>query len=265
MTRYSFYLLSLLLLLGISACQPADIEPDINIDISDELQIELWEVLDQSQRMLELRVTTLETLDCENYSISFALNQTVNNAIVSINNIVPPHECISGSAPASDQINLGHFQDGDHAIQLNLRNNEIVNLGKLIVRSDFYQLEMESNYGISIPWDYFKKVPENLIWGYLTINDTDITEQNLVLEAFNNRMDPWTEVIGLSSGLYGYFTIENEIPIAVKDKKNTITKNLFLFKETGTRVELIEAINDLRNEFGNLASINMFLSDGSVL
>jgi len=112
----------LLLLLCLTACQPEETTPDINIDISDELRIELWEVLDASQRMLELRVSTLEELDCENYSISFNLNQTGSRSMVSINNILPPHECIPGTAPASNQVDLGHFREGDHAIELNLKN-----------------------------------------------------------------------------------------------------------------------------------------------
>lgn len=265
MTRYCYYYLFLLLFLGISACQTADIDPDINIDISDELQVELWEVLDESQRMLELRVTTLETLDCENYSISFALTQSGNSSTVSINNIVPPHECIPGIAPASNQINLGYFQEGEHPIHLNLRNNEITNHGKLIIKPRFYQLEMESDHGIFIPWDILKKVPEDLVWGYLTIEDADAAEQITILEEFHTRIAPWTETIGLSQGAYGYFTIENGIPTVIKDRQDTVTENLFLFEQMGNRVELIEAINNMRNEFGSQVSINAFLSDGSVL
>ncbi len=265
MTRHYSYYLYLLFFLCITACQPENTDPDINIDISDELKIELWEVLDQSQRMLELRVTTLETLDCENYSISYTLNQTGNSSTVSINNILPPHECIPGSAPAANQINLGHFQDGEYPIQLNLTNNEITNIGRLTVKPRYYQVEMESNHGIFIPWKTLKTVPENLVWGYLTIDNVDSEEQNVIFEEFNTRIAPWTEVIGLSQGEYGYFKIENGNPSSIKDQQETITQNIFLLEQTGTRMELIEALNTIRSEFGNQVSISAFLSDGSTI
>lgn len=265
MTRHYYYYLYLLLLLCITACQPEDTNPDINIDISDELQVELWEVLDESQRMLELRVTTLETLDCENYSISYALTQPGNSTSVSINNILSPHECISGNAPAFDQISLGNFQEGEHPIQINLRNNEITNIGQLIVRPRYYQLEMETHHGIFLPWNILKTVPEDLVWGYLTIDDANTTEQNLIFEEFNIRIAPLTEVIGLSQGEYGYFKIESGNPIAIKDQQETITKNIFLFQQNSTRAELKEALDSMRIEFGNQVSIKTFLSDGSSL
>lgn len=263
MTRHYYYLI--LLIFCVISCSPEDTTPGINIDISDELQVELWEILDESQRMLELRVTTIETLDCENYSISYNLSQPGISTTVSINNILPPHECIPGTAPASNQINLGHFQDGEYPIQVNLKNNEITNLGRLIVKPRYYQLEMETNHGIFIPWNILKTVPENLVWGYLTIEDANSEDQNVILETFNNRIAPWTEVISLSQGEYGYFKIENGIPSAITDQRETITENLFLLEQTGTQTELKDALNDMRIEFGNQVSVNVFLSDGSSL
>lgn len=265
MTRHYYYYLYLLLFLCITSCQPEDTNPDINIDISDELQIELWEVLDGSERMLELRVTTIETLDCKNYSISYDLNQPGNSTTISINNILPPHECIPGIAPASNQINLGYLEEGEYPIQLNLTNNEITNLGRLIVRPRYYQLVMETEHGIFLPWDVLKTVPENLVWGYLTIDDANTSEQNVIFEAFNNSMAPWTEVIGLSQGEYGYFKIENGNPTTIKDQEETITENIFLFEQTSTRLELKDALENMRSELGNQVSIKAFLSDGSTL
>lgn len=261
MTRqYYFYLL---LLLCITACKPEDSTPDVNIDISDELRIELWEVLDASERMLELRVTTLEDLDCENYSISYTLNQPGNSSIISINNILPPHECIPGIAPASNEINLDHIPEGDHYIELNLKNNEITNVGRLKVKPRFYELEMESDYGIHLPWKILKTVPEELIWGYLTIDDS--ADQNAIFDEFNSRIAPWTETIGLSQGEYGYFKIESGSAAVVKDQEETITENIFLFKQVGERTELKAILDDMRAEFSNQVSFRIFLSDGSFL
>lgn len=257
------YYCYLLLFLCLTACQPDNLNPDVNIDISDELQVELWEVLDANQRMLELRVTTLEDLDCENYSISYTLNQTGNGSIISINNIIPPHECMTGLAPASNQINLGHFPEGDHSIQLNLKNNEIINLGQLKVKPRIYELEMESHYGIYFPWRILKTVPEDLLWGYLTIEDSE--DQDAILAEFNNRLATETEDIGLSQGEYGYFKIASGNASSIKDQGKTITDNIFLFKQIGTRTELKTILDDMRNEFSGQLTIRVFLSDGSFL
>lgn len=263
MTRPYYYYF--LLFFCLTACQPDDTTPDINIDISDELRIELWEILDANQRMLELRVSTLEELDCENYSISFNLNQTASRSAVSINNILPPHECIPGTAPASNQIELGHFLEGDYAIELNLKNNDITNIGRLKIKPRFYELDMESDYGIYLPWKILKTVPEDLVWGYLTIEES--ADENTILDEFNTRITPWTETVGLSSGNYGYFNVENGTANEIKDQdqNETITNNLFLLKEVGVRTELKAALDDLRSEFGNQATIKVFSSDGSFL
>jgi len=260
MTRHCYYVF---LLLFLTACQPENTDPDVNIDISDELQIELWEVLDASQRMLELHVMTLEDLDCENYSISFSMNQLGNSTVISINNILPPHECDPGVAPASNQIEMGYFPEGEYPIQLNLKNNEIINLGQLNVRPRFYELTMESDYGIYLPWDILKTVPDDLIWG--SINMEDAADENLILEEFDNKLGPWTEDIGLSQGEYGYFKIENGTASSIKDQRETITENIFLLKQTGTQEELKTALDDLRSKFPNQISIKAFLSDGSFL
>jgi len=257
------YYCYLLLFFFLTACQPDDTTPDVNIDISDELRIELWEVLDASQRMLELRVSTLEELDCENYSISFNLNQTASRSMVSINNILPPHECISGTAPASNQIELGHFPEGDHAIELNLKNNEIINIGRLRIKPRSYELDMESDYGIYLPWKILKTVPEDLLWGYLTIEEA--ADQNTILDEFHARIASWTESVGLSQGNYGYFNIENGTASEIKDQNETITNNIFLLKEMGSRTDLKAALNNLRSELGDQASIRVFSSDGSFL
>ncbi len=260
MARHYYYIFLLVLL---TACQSENTEPDVNIDISDELRIELWEILDANQRMLELRVTTLEYLDCENYSISYSLNQVGNSAVISINNILPPHECIPGRAPAANQIEMGYFPEGEYPIQLNLKNNEIINLGQLNVRSRYYELAMESDYGIYLPWKLLKNVPEDLVWGYLTMGD--VADENAILEDFNNRLAPWTEDIGLSQGEYGYFKIEGGIARSINDQRETITENIFLLKQTGTRDELQTALDDLRSEFPSQVEIKVFLSDGSHL
>ncbi len=262
MTR-PYYYCYLLLFFCLTACQPEETTPDVNIDISDELRIELWEVLDANQRMLELRVSTLEALDCENYSISFNLNQIGNRSMVSINNILPPHDCIAGTAPASNEIELGHFSEGDHAIELNLKNNEIINIGRLKIKPRFYELDMETDHGIYLPWKILKTVPEDLVWGYLTIEEA--ADENTILDEFNTRIAPWTESVGLSQGYYGYFNIENGTASEIKDQEETITSNIFLLKEVGSRIDLKAALNNLRSEFGTQVSIKVFSSDGSFL
>ncbi len=262
MTRH-FYYCCVFLILFFAACQSENTEPDVNIDILDELKVELWEVLGASQRMLEFRVSTLENLDCENYSISFSLNRSENSAIISINNILPPHECAPGIAPASNQIEMGHFPEGEYSIQLNLKNNEIINVGQLNIRPRFYELVMESAHGIFLPWKLLKTVPEDLVWGYLTVEEEE--DENDILEAFDNTIAPWTEEVGLSQGEYGYFKIEGGTAVSIHNQREAITENIFLLKQTGTQGELKTALDNLRNEFPDQVSIKAFLSNGSSL
>jgi len=262
MTRpYFYFSVFLFFSLFITACQPDETSPEIRINISDELKVELWEVLSPTQRMLELRVSTLEELDCENYSLSFSLNQTINNSIVSINNIDPPSECIIGQAPASSQIDIGRFQEGDHSIELNLKDSEITNLGLLKVRQNFYELEMESDHGFYLPWKVLNKIPEDLIWGYLTIEGS--ADQTAILEEFNTKIAPLVDNIILFDGEYGYFEVEDRRAIAIKDQDNTISQNIFLFKRTGTPNNVKAVLDNLRSDFSDQFTYRVIFSDGS--
>ena len=263
MIRHYYYAFFFFLTVFLTACQSEDTNPDIIIDISDELQIELWEVLDNSQRMLQVRVSTLEELDCENYSISFSLNQAGNNTVLSIDNILAPDECTPGLAPASNQIEIGHFSEGEYPIQLNLKNNEIVNFGQLIVDPNSYRIAMESDYGIYLPWRLLKTVPDELVWGYLTVDDA--ADETFIVEEFNSRLVPWTEATELTEGEYGYFNIENGTVASINDQQEIITDNIFLLKQTGTQAELQTTLDNLRSEFPGQVSISAFLSDGSSL
>jgi len=202
-------------------------------------------------------------LDCENYSISFSLNQVRNSPVISINNILPPHECVVGSAPASNQIEMGYFPEGEYPIQLNLKNSEIINLGQLKVKPRFYELVMESDYAIHLPWTLLKTVPDNIVWGYLTMEET--ADKDAILEEFQNSIAPWTEEIGLSQGQYGYFEIESGTASSIYDQQDTITENIFLLKQTGSQAELKTALDDLRRQFPNQVLIRAFLSDGGFL
>ena len=260
MIRPYFYVL-LFLGLFLTSCQPDEVSPEININISDELQIELWEVLDRNQRMLELRVSTFEQLDCENYSIAFSSYQTINNSVISINNIVAPNQCVTGQAPATNQVDLGQFSEGDHSIELNLKDSEITNLGLLKVRENFYELEMESDHGIFLPWKVLNSVPEDLLWGYLTFEEN--ADQEAIIEAFNTRMAPWIDNIILFDGEYGYFNVENRRAIAIKDRQETISENLFVFKQAGPSVEIKAVLDGLRSDFSEQFKVRVLFSDGS--
>jgi len=170
---------------------------------------------------------------------------------------------VVGSAPASNQIEMGYFPEGEYPIQLNLKNSEIINLGQLKVKPRFYELVMESDYAIHLPWTLLKTVPDNIVWGYLTMEET--ADKDAILEEFQNSIAPWTEEIGLSQGQYGYFEIESGTASSIYDQQDTITENIFLLKQTGSQAELKTALDDLRRQFPNQVLIRAFLSDGGFL
>lgn len=256
----TYFLFSLLFLAG--ACRNDNTDPDLNVNISDEFEILMKETLSTQSRTFNLQVQTLDNLDCMNYTIAHSLNQNNGTIQFSINNIVDPVDCIVGNAPAKTTINLETMANGVYNIEINLRENEIVNKGQLIIDEYQFILSTESDYGISFPYTTLRRVPENAVWGYLEFDDLSNYEN--VLENFHLLLSLMTTTAYPLNGEYGYFRISNNEITTVYDDGRKIDNNLFYYQNIDDIDDLTSALQAFRDQYPEV-SFHVLLSNGNRL
>ena len=246
------------------SCQKDAGNSTLNINISDEIQLELWEALSVNQRFLHLRLSTIDDLECENYTISYSVNTADQRISVSINDLIAPTVCIPGMAPGTGLISLGAVDPNLYTIEINLKNNQIINKGILNVFSDKIKLDMQTDYGIQFPYTTLLRMPENTIWGYIDFMDNSADEEAIGQDIYET-LGPLTNTLVLPSGEYGHFKIIDQNIESIKIDHADRNENVFLLEQTATKTEFESALEEIRNRYDSALSVHLFFSDGSSL
>lgn len=248
----------------LTACQKDSDQSVLNINISDEIQMNLWEALSSNQRYFQFRLRTLDDLDCENYIISHELNVHDQRISISLNDLIVPSECVPGAAPGTGLVSMGGMEPGTYNIEINLKNNEIINEGLLIFSDNSIMLDMQTDHGIDFPYTTLLRVPEQTIWGYVEFLDAAADTETIKMEIYE-MLQPLTTTLILPSGEYGHFSVADRRIESVKTGDTDIVEALFLLKQTATTDELRSALSDIRSRYDSSVAIHLYLSDGSTL
>ena len=105
------WVLIALIAFSTSACKLESIQdPIVVTNIDKEFYVNLWEELYSDTRNLRLDIQSLKNQDCLNYTIAYDWESTDKKFDLSINQIVPPGDCIPGVAPAHTEISVGDLE-----------------------------------------------------------------------------------------------------------------------------------------------------------
>lgn len=252
-----------LALLGmISACELAKIEdPIVVANIDDEFYVELREILSKNDNTFALHVETIEEENCTNSEIAFSIEPNGTGYKVTLNQITVPDVCDPGQKRIATDIPMSNFPNGSYSIQVNLRDL-VKNNGILQVTDSFYRLSMNSSEGFSFSNSTLNKIPNDLLWGYIDIENAS-SEQTRVVDAFLEEISNLGVDAELSSGFYGYFKIlENDPdPIILGQETEGQQLKSFIRRYSGNQVEVTKMVDNLKKELG--ASVNVRIFDGA--
>ncbi len=255
--RKNFILL--FLFFSLSACELAKLgEPIVVPDVADEFYVDWIENLSESGRSLELLIRTIEEEQCPDATISFDLNRYSRGYYISLKDIVASTDCEVKSEPAIADISLGSVSDGNHKIQIDLKNS-VKNEGSLQVASDYYSLDMGPEDGILILNNVLYKVPENAVWGYVRYRDT---EDEAIAASFIDELAKKSEEENFSAGYYGHFRIGLSGQIAILDQPISSRIKTFLFSIPSERATLSQLVESFRDEYGERIEIILFDGKG---
>ncbi|MEO1261858.1 MAG: hypothetical protein AAFZ15_23850 [Bacteroidota bacterium] len=240
-TYISSFLLGIIFL-GNLGCDPGDGEKDIVTQVEDEFSINMVEALG-TERQLSLELKSVELEPCLNSTIDRAVVTQSNSVTLLLNGIIPASDCNPGLAPAFSVGNAGTLQNGTYDFMVTIRNT-VENGGKLIVKSDQYEINMLSSYGIIIENELMYRIPANTIWGYYAYDN-----QQLIGDApasFINDLEILTTPVNLKEGYYGHFNASNnEIELVNPPQKNHI--GYFFYRFNGSENDLASLLENHRN------------------
>lgn len=196
--------------------------------------------------------------------MDYSLSRPLNGIILSLNNVIEPENCEPGDAPARGIVPIGTLESGNYDIEINLKNNDIVNQGKFLVFNDRYQLNLNTEHGLVLASEPLFRVPNQSYWGYIGFNELTNADEiefdffqsiELIAAHGNNRQ-----------GNFGYFEVTENQTIEMESDKSYEQRSNFFFKlTTGAETELEDAVESLRNTYGNEIDLKIFTSTGGTL
>ncbi|MDX1667621.1 MAG: hypothetical protein R3350_10340 [Saprospiraceae bacterium] len=245
------------LLIGLSlflnACQLAKPEdPILVVDVEKEFLVDMWEKLEGDARFFQLPIQTVKEEDCLNYGIDVHLERSSRRLDLSFNDIVKPEDCIPGTGPASASVDFGSLTLGYYEISFSLKET-IVNKGRLIIGADYYELDIESENGLSFLHEKLHRVPKSMLWGRISYADPQTEETARAL--YSDLSAIAAPPLALNPGYYGHFTIgENlsvrEVKVSDSFPQKEHAMDFILDFRNGEFEKLKDVLDRYRSEYG---------------
>ena len=227
------------------------------INVEDEFDIRLYEALEMEPRSLILEISSTEFLECKNAMLSCDL-QLNPSIVLDIQDITLPEDCILESTKAICVNDLSLLADGTHSIQLSIRD-DIINLGAIIKSTSAYQIDLDTDHGISYYEEELLRLPNQLIWGKVTL-----LEENEEVFSFVNSLQAEMNMAQLELGNYGHFKI-TEQGFELLDMNNddpAIHPFIFRYSTIDEFESIREFIENFRTTYEEKAVLEIFNSEG---
>ena len=249
------------LLLVWSGCQSDESIPDVVVNIDPSFSIEMKETLDTIQQKFGIVAQSVEDQDCLNYGIAYSFDRLNGVISVSLNDLVPPADCIPGNGPALSEILVGYLVNGIFQIELNIKNT-VKNLGSLQVSDESYVLEMESMDGILVKSSTLHRIPAQTIWGYVNYEESDYEIPAL---EFIQEIEELCEPVSLEQGEYYHFMINASDEVIISGQPEAPYPNSFIYRYTGTKQSLKDVLENFRSDFPESLNMKIFTASGEEL
>lgn len=252
------WVLIALIAFSTSTCKLESIQdPIIVTNIEKEFYINLWEELYPNSRQLRIDIQSLKKQDCLNYTIAYDWEASDKKFSLSINNIVPPGDCLPGVAPAHTEVSVGDLTPKFYNMDIVL-DETVINEGQLTVDEGSYTLQMETEEGIIIPEKTLRRVPDNSAWGFVAYQNT--TDQMAASHLLSD-LEEQGEAMDLREGKYGYFSfLDNKLLVSGAPAQGQVSS--FIINYSGDEKSLEELANNFRDLHTGSVTLKIFTASG---
>lgn len=200
-----FYRLLLLCCCALQySCQKGIGDETVIVTTEPEFRVDLFEQRHPAtgNPSFGLWIRSAETFTCSNYVIEGSVQTSSTEVKIQLDDVRKPDTCIGSAGPAQTFMAIGNLPLGTYHFFLSL-GNAIENEGTLKVLSTGYELTVEHPQGVDFQNITLQKIPEGLVWGYVSTPDS-LT--NTVATDFLADLKNITTESDLLPGFYGYFT-----------------------------------------------------------
>jgi hypothetical protein len=247
------YSICIILLFG---CDKNPLEENINSDI----QIVMKEILDSNSRKLQFICSTEDEYPCSNYTINNSIKFSDNEINIQFNEISTPDLCFTSIGPATAMIDMGKLEPGNYDLEIKVKNRR--SSGKLVVTSNYYEIQMDKTRKLEIANYTLNRIPDNSIWGKVGYHYT--STEALVESFIDSLMILGATSNEYSTGDYGYFQIATNGQISFPGLSGYHFQKPFIFHFSQNSTLLKNLVRNYGQTFGDSVSISLFNTRGEV-
>jgi len=256
MKNYSsaIFFLSSLLFCSYSCKTDEDNLPAV-VDIPAAFRVQMEEKFQPGDRPLEVALSSVEVLDCTNFTIDYELDQSSLAFLLAIKDFVLSEPCEPGLGVATNRISLGILKPGQYELVISLKD-VIRNTGLLIVHPESYSILLETKDGLIVSPNPLCRVPDKAIWGGV-FPKTDSLEQ--LAQDFLSDLRALSQPLSPAPGKYTPFVIEKDLSLTLTQPKAPGDGETFIYRFTGDRNDLADLVENYRTAGGE--ELVIILSD----
>ena len=246
-----------LCLIIFTSCEEADQEV-INT-LGTDVQVEMGEYLEASQRTLMFKFFTTRDFGCINHRIIYATQQTSDKLVIALEKVEEPEACLKAMGPASAFVEVGSLNIGEYDFTLNI-GQAISNTGTLSVTPEAYELSLNDELGMTIETVELKRVPKGAVWGTVQFfterNDTFAKSFVTQLTRLGATTDKFNE------GNYGFFQVDASGKITQPTFTFENPPFTFLLNYRGDSQELVSLLSEIHRKYGEEIAIRLRTASG---
>jgi hypothetical protein len=247
----------LLTLFMVGCKKDMDSASGTEVKVKKEFNIQLWEKLTPAGGELQMIVNSIEPQPCPNTHLDYYVSIIDNKVTVTLKSFTVPTNCTGIAAYTTDTLSIGHLSNGAYKLAINLKD-AVLNNGSLLVNSNLYVVNLQSENGIVVGSKQLSRIPENTLWGYVNYESSGTNKAQYFVDSLRTICQP----ILLPNGQYGHFDVVNEalrMPANIQYARPITTTFFFKYDATEDKLNKLIQYFKLNN---NVLNIKIFSQTG---
>ncbi|GAB5555000.1 MAG: hypothetical protein Sapg2KO_45910 [Saprospiraceae bacterium] len=231
------------------------------IDVDDDFRLTFLENLVTPGDDVIFSLESILNRQCEADTVTMLVDHYVSAIAINIDVVNTTGVCRPGETKISTSATTDPLPKDRMALSIKLETL-IANQGNLLIDDETITVNMETTNGFYLPYESMRKVPDHLVWGFVSLS----TASRPGAQQFVDRLNSLTSAAEIGEGQYGYFSISSDTDLTVMEEQELdIPTQPFLRSFKLEDTQQIEALfNEIKEQY---PSLKMILRDsyGTIL
>lgn len=231
------------------------------IDVDDDFRLTFLENLVTPGDDVIFSLESILNRQCEADTVTMLVDHYASAISINIDVINTTGVCRTGETKIATSAMTDPLPKDRMALSIKLETL-IANQGDLLIDEETITVNMETTNGFYLPYESMKKVPGNLVWGFVSFSEAS----RLGAQQFVDRLNSLTTAAEIGEGQYGYFSISSDTDLTVMEEQelDIPTQPFLRGFELGNKRQVEALFNEIKEQY---PSLKMILRDsyGTVL